>query len=469
MSKGFDRLRSAAACGVMGLGLLGAGSGRATMQSTPIYFSQTGSKGNWIRLGNLSYLFGNSAAHSTSAGFSATSWAEAFQLLEASVHNAARGTDLTDAFDGAMQLAVDGTLFVNPTGQADLTGGAATTALHKDIAPGVDARARFYFFDGIGSQTVMRAVYTLHNTSGAPKNVKALVLGNLGSDEWTTVQADFGGSGIGLDDLDLWFVSDDNSNPGDANADRTLYSSDWWDPKIAISRYGVGGLSPINVLIPGATNPGSSSGQIDNFGLRYDVTIPAGERINIMVFVGLYTEVGAAQIGATFFESFSDADGAGYLAGLSQQDLLNTVNYHFDVTEDPDGDGFTGTNDNCLLTSNNPQTDSDGDSVGDACDAFPNNPDETLDSDGDGTGDNADALPFDARDILDSDGDQIGDTTDNCPTIANPDQIDSNSDGRGDACPATSGGDSGGGGGSGNPWTLALGLLLWLSARLRRR
>jgi hypothetical protein len=70
--------------------------------------------------------------------------------------------------------------------------------------------------------------------------------------------------------------------------------------------------------------------------------------------------------------------------------------------------------------------DSDGDGVFDGEDNCPSvpNPDQT-DTDGDGKGDACD---------YDDDNDGVLDADDNCPTTYNPDQADRNGDGIGDAC-----------------------------------
>ncbi len=73
---------------------------------------------------------------------------------------------------------------------------------------------------------------------------------------------------------------------------------------------------------------------------------------------------------------------------------------------DPDGDYLQDSVDNCPNVTNQDQEDSDGDGVGNACDA----------------------------DYLDSDGDLINIYYDNCPLAFNPDQLDSDGNGVGDAC-----------------------------------
>ncbi len=84
-----------------------------------------------------------------------------------------------------------------------------------------------------------------------------------------------------------------------------------------------------------------------------------------------------------------------------------TVN-KLDGADDPDNDEVSNTCDNCDNNSNASQLNTDGDSMGDACDP-------------------------------DDDNDGILDGPDNCDTVSNPSQTDTDSDGIGDACEDTDG------------------------------
>ncbi|MEM7245797.1 MAG: thrombospondin type 3 repeat-containing protein [Acidobacteriota bacterium] len=83
------------------------------------------------------------------------------------------------------------------------------------------------------------------------------------------------------------------------------------------------------------------------------------------------------------------------------------------IVLDPDGDGIVDT---YTVTDNCPDV---------------ANPDQ-LDTEGDGIGDACDECPFDFGD--DADGDTICSFDDNCNDVPNPDQLDADADGAGDAC-----------------------------------
>jgi hypothetical protein len=84
--------------------------------------------------------------------------------------------------------------------------------------------------------------------------------------------------------------------------------------------------------------------------------------------------------------------------------LIGTVS--FTSADDPDGDGYPSQCDNCPGAANYDQLDSDGDGLGDACDAQ----------------------------TSDADGDELPDGIDNCPQVWNEDQLNADGDGRGDLC-----------------------------------
>ena len=130
----------------------------------------------------------------------------------------------------------------------------------------------------------------------------------------------------------------------------------------------------------------------------------------------------------------------------------DTDTVHVTVVDD-DLDDFCGSEDNCPAVTNPDQADSDGDSLGDACDPCPYdlsndadgdgvcgnvdncptiyNPTQ-ADPDGDGFGTPCDPCPYDAAN--DADGDGLCESSDNCTSVYNPPQEDADGDGRGDAC-----------------------------------
>lgn len=117
----------------------------------------------------------------------------------------------------------------------------------------------------------------------------------------------------------------------------------------------------------------------------------------------------------------NEALSSAYQAGekIKMSTSINTRNIELSLSKneqynkDKDGDWILNNVDNCPLTPNKDQKDTDKDLLGDVCDIDPKNRNPLLG---------------------DSDYDGIDDERDNCPFTRNPDQSDTNSDGRWDAC-----------------------------------
>ena len=311
---GFDRLRGAAtAAGAIGLGLLGGGgSVRAASTNLPVTtlvstsVTGTGFTATWTVGQTATFL--DDVTTTGGATFKATSSRLGISNGTLFTFTTAASTSYSALYDSGMNLAVGGTLFVNPNGTVDLTGTTVTSDTVTGIAPGVDAQVEYYF---VPDRPLVRSLYTLTNTTNAPITTPALVMGDYWADNDITVQATDSGDKV-VDDADRWVVTDDN---GAASG-----------PVATISTYGTGAdVMPVTAMTVGSATPPSNS--IDKFGYRYDLTIPANSTRRIMLFSEMTPTVGDATAGAADFESLAAADAAGLLTGLDTQTQSEIVNY----------------------------------------------------------------------------------------------------------------------------------------------
>ena len=316
MKKGFDRLRGLAEASAMGLGLIGAGSARAASTALPIA-NLTRGTAVWKAIQNQSPLFSGTfgtivtdATLSTSLRFShfAGSSLTAFAIADVNA------SGFSEAFNNVLHLAVNGVLFVNPDLIVDLTGD--TVSSDTLTLAGVETEIQYYFHP---TRPVVRAMYSFENTSTLDISIKALVAGALSSDLTTTIQA------TSTDDTTP--VPDDSNDLWRVSNDQTILGTDsLTDPAITLTRFGTGAsVIPVSVLTLG--DGSFNTGDPDNFGERYDLTIAAGETARILVFVEINKTIEEAKNCAVDFASLDAASKADMLTGLLVEEVNEVVNY----------------------------------------------------------------------------------------------------------------------------------------------
>ncbi len=172
-----------------------------------------------------------------------------------------------------------------------------------------------------------------------------------------------------------------------------------------------------------------------------DITASSGLGIDEIVFSvdgGAETHVvaiGNPLVAETTTNIFGDGEHTlSYRATDTSEAVTETKTLVVQIGEpDTDGDGVPDSTDNCPSAANADQADFDGDGHGDACD---------LDVDGDGVPNVSDQCAGTSLfTVVAADGCPDPDTDgvstyagDNCPSVANPDQMDTDNDGLGNAC-----------------------------------
>ena len=273
---GFDRLRNVVGTATFSIaGLLSGISARAASVTTG--FNVNLSDYAWQTIGNTN-LF--QSPRNTSNGEQYGININAFCVGDASISGTYtsvtfKSTTYTytldysnvNAFDCSLALAINGFVFVNPDTTIDLNnladGSKLVTSDTVERIPDIDTQVSFRFKD-----SVVRALYKITNTSTNTIDIQATVLGDLGSNNFTTIYKTEDGDAV-IDQADLWYITSDQHT--DTNGSSPFVTT--------IS----GGIdAPVTAFH--AIDPAESPTQRDAYALRYPLSLTPDESTYIMAF-----------------------------------------------------------------------------------------------------------------------------------------------------------------------------------------
>ncbi len=332
MKKGLDRLRIA-----LGMGLLSTAVLAATRSARA---GTTGASGTVVA-GDASWIYSNSTYGQSAAPFGdcgtptrtvdrrgrplkpeklvgallpqgSTSSGCGFGITEASLDSG----DLTDAFDGVLVMAVNGTVFKNPDGSIDLNGTTITSDLVN--IGGLNTQVQFFFEP---TQNAVRALYSFTNTTGGSLPANVLLDNNLGSDSGTVIAATSDGDTT-VEPTDNWFASNDSGSDQSVGPDGVPIA----DPAITWVRFGQG--AGVSTNAQPLASPGA-------FRESYTLNVPAGATQRLMVIVKLSNNVPDSVSAGPALDSLPELQSAGLLAGLSAQQQSELANWSAAVVGGP--------------------------------------------------------------------------------------------------------------------------------------
>ncbi|MEN6450965.1 MAG: FG-GAP-like repeat-containing protein [Thermoguttaceae bacterium] len=252
-----------------------------------------------------------------------------------------------NAFDGDGRLMVGGVSFQPSASSYTLADGGQTIATASAVAAGLTV-TREVTVPKSGSQDFARTIDTFTNSSGSTINTTVTIIANLGSDAGTTVFGTSDGNTT-LSTSDLWIGTDDATDGSGA-------------PAVVHYIHGPGAAKPIAVRQVG-----------DNVEWTYNLTVPAGQTVQLGYFTIVCDSRADAVAAANALVTPTGFGGqaAAFLTSAELQSLVNFVNTNHAPTLTPAGYWLASTNEDTpstvpisTLVSASRISDSDGLSLG---------------------------------------------------------------------------------------------------------
>jgi hypothetical protein len=231
----------------------------------------------------------------------------------------------SDAFDGVLTWLINpspGTpptvvtdpsqVYQSPGGTVDVTANSVIGT--TQVMSGLNVHSELYF---ASSKAVVRSILFMQNPTGAPITVNVESGNNLGSDNNTLIVATSSGDSSFTFPTDHWWVSCQQSEGGCPPPGTPSPLS---DPVLTFA------ISQANAPLQPASFEGPVTGN-DRIYLHWPVTVPAGATVALMMFVQLSDTPAHAEADALLFNTTESMQASGYLAGLTQTQLAEILNF----------------------------------------------------------------------------------------------------------------------------------------------
>lgn len=209
--------------------------------------------------------------------------------------------DQSDAFDGGLVVAVDGTDFFDGDGIAQLSDDGMTVRVRGTRVDGIQVSR---IETVLSSSPTLRSVIRLRNTTDEAKRVTVMWDSNLGSDSSEEVRASSSGN-TSYNLNDRWVVSSDSSSGPS-------------DPVLTFALFGKGALVQTDDIV---NNFGGGC-----FTVEYRVKVPSHSKRFLLMFTRMNGANSRAIKTATDFDNVSAGDAL--LAGLPERVTSRTVNWN---------------------------------------------------------------------------------------------------------------------------------------------